>query len=144
MYKIRKLDYPKFKSYVGKKGCTIKPDRRSFTCLFYSCEGYPLVYILKDLWLQIMDNIDNTVIDGKNEDLYNSFNLISYILTEINNKYNPLIEIDKKLLDNNTMNHLTNFRSLSSGTVFNQKIQDSLGYIIRLLEESLKKKKVIK
>jgi len=91
-----------------------------------------------------MDNIDNTVIDGKNEDLYNSFNLISYILTEINNKYNPLIEIDKKLLDNNTRNHLTNFRSLSSGTVFNQKIQDSLGYIIRLLEESLKKKKVIK
>ncbi len=144
MYKLRKLEYPEFKGFLGERGCTIKPDRRSSTCLFYTCEDFPLVKVLVKLWDRLRTQLNNVVVDKKDDSedrIWDTHDMINLILQEISEKYNPIFEIDKKFLKKNTKQHLLNFRSIVNSGCFNDRIKDSTKYIIRLVEKSLRKVK---
>ena len=78
IYKLRKLELPKKKDYLGKKGCSLGIDRRSYTCLFYSCGSYPLVKSIEYLWKFLIKDLKKSVEEKE------SYGNISYIITAIN------------------------------------------------------------
>jgi len=133
IYKLRKLELPNKKDYLGKKGCSLGIDRRSFTCLFYSCGLYPLVQSIKYLWEFLIKDLEKSIKEKSSYgNIYDIITTINYNLTEIENKYNPKIEINTNY---SLKEHSNNFKKLfTNKNILTEEMQNSIKFINTLLD----------
>lgn len=134
MYKIRGLEYPKLEGFLGKKGCMLPIDKRSFICIFYTCGQYPLLILLRLSWEHLIRKLN------QNKSIYDKLSNISLILSAIKDKYNPdsiTFKIDEKEL---LKKHLNNFIKLKDiSNCLTEDLNNSVNFVIKSVEASIKK-----